>query len=215
VDYKDDPEWKRWRKAALRKVLEEEDDCDEGTKGTTSSTEEGGGVHKTMKKCPMTAPAASVSSSQKSGRTGSSSSSNYCQTYQTQASSQSSKASSRVGSSQSYRTLGSFQSSNNIRPMKPPLPDVGGKETNNDGEMTLEQKAKAYDAYMMGGTNHSENELGSVVNHQQPKKTRTPMHPLVDIPVNILVLTDTEEEDDGSSTLVSILSPLTPCVHVF
>jgi hypothetical protein len=86
VDYKDDPEWKQWRKAASQKVfLKHDDDHDDGTKATTTSKEGRDTVHKTMKEC-RSAASASASSSQKSGRTGSSS---YCKTYTTPASSES------------------------------------------------------------------------------------------------------------------------------
>jgi hypothetical protein len=182
VDYKDDPEWKQWRKAALRKVfLSDDEDYDDSTKATTTSNEGREVVHKTLKKYRMAASAASASSSQKSGRTGSSSS---CQT---------------------YRTPASYQSSRATPAMTPPLYEVHGGNTNKTGgEMTQEQKAKAYDAFMRGN-NQSENGLGGIVlNHHQPGKTPPPL------PEEIVMPTDTEvEESDGSSTLVSILSGVT------
>ena len=178
MDYKDDPAWKQWRKATLQKVfLKDDDDHDDGTRVTTGSEERRDLVHQTMKKMASAASAASTSTSQKSGRTGSSSS---CQT---------------------YRTPASSQSSDPPHVMTPSLYGVCGGNTNKTGgEMTQEQKARAYDAFMRGN-DQSENGLGCVVlNHQGTGKTPPPL------PEEIVVPTDSEvEEDDGSSTLVCIL----------
>ena len=190
MDYKDDPAWKQWRKATLQKVFfKDDDDHDDGTRVTTGSEERKDLVHKTMKKCRMAsaASAVSTSTSQKSGKTGSSSS---CQTYITPA------------SSHSYGAP---------HVMTPPLYAVRGGNTNKTGgEMTQEQKAKAYDAFMRGN-NQSENGLGCVgLNHYPTGKTPPPL------PEEIVVPTDSEvEEDDGSSTLVCILSRVTQHANLF
>jgi hypothetical protein len=95
--------------------------------------------------------------------------------------------------------------------MTPPLYEIRGDNTNKTrGEMTQEQKAKAYYAFMRGN-NQSENGLGCVVlNHHQPGKTPPPL------PEDIVVSADSEvEEDDGSSTLVSILSRATQHANLF
>jgi hypothetical protein len=206
VDYKDDPEWKQWRKAALRKVFlkDDADDYDDGTKATTTSEKRRELVHKSMKKCRMAATAASAASasasatsSQKSGGTGSSTS---CQTYRTPAA--------------------SSQSSNTTHVMTTPLDEVmtpvlyevcGGNTTKTGGEMTQEQKAKAYDAFMRG-SNQSKKEMGCAVrNHQgQPGRTPPPLPEEIVMPTDNVV-----EEDDGSSTLVSILGPATQNANLF
>ncbi len=85
--------------------------------------------------------------------------------------------------------------------MTPSLYGVRGGNTNKTGgEMTQEQKARAYDAFLRGN-NQSENGLGcAVLNHHRTGKTPPPL------PEEIVVPTDSEvEEDDGSSTLVCIL----------
>jgi hypothetical protein len=162
-------------------VFWKEEDYDDVTGTTTTSLEEREVVHKSMKKCQIAASTASASSSQRSGLTGTSSS---CQTYRTPVSYQGSKASSAM-------TL--------------PLEEVPGCSTYMSvGEMTQEEKAKAYDAYVRGN-NQSEKEQGCMV-----QNGRKPGKPPPKLPEEVVVRSDNElEEDDGSSTLVSILSPLT------
>jgi hypothetical protein len=193
VDYKDDPAWKQWRKATLQKVfLKDDDDHDAGTRVTTGSEERRDVVHKTKQKCRMAsaASAASTSTSQKSGRTGSSSS---CQTYRTPASSQSSGA---------------------PQVMTPYVYGVCRGHTNKSGgEMTQEQKAKAYDAFMRGN-NQSQNGLGCVVlNHHRTGKTPPPLPEEIVVPGKIE--SSEVEEDDGSSTLVCIRSCVTQHANLF
>jgi hypothetical protein len=86
-----------------------------------------------------------------------------------------------------------------------PLEEVpGGSTYMSVGEMTQEEKAKAYDAYMRGN-NQSEKEQGCMVQNGRKRGKQPPK-----LPEEVVVQSDNElEEDDGSSTLVSILSPLT------
>jgi hypothetical protein len=186
VDYKDDPTWKRWSKAALQQVwlMTEDDENDDGTKATTTTrdgSDESEVVPRSMKKGRMVASAASVSSSQRSGWTGSSSS---CQTYRTPASQR------------------SFQPTHATTPTPRDCGVQRGDAYKEPGrEMTQEQKAYLYDAYVMG-SNKTEKGLGCVVpNPNQKGKTRQPA-----VPEEVEVPTDNEVlEDDGSSTLVSNL----------
>jgi hypothetical protein len=83
--------------------------------------------------------------------------------------------------------------------------EVGGSRINKTGgNMTQEQKAKAYDDFMRRNE-QPENGLGFVVqNRQQTKKAARPYPEEV-----VMVVDDDVEEDDDSSTVVSILSPAT------
>jgi hypothetical protein len=98
--------------------------------------------------------------------------------------------------------------------MTAPLDEVCGGNTNKaGGEMTQEEKAKAYDAFMRGN-NQSEKGLGCAVqnhlNHCQQGKIPPPL------PEEIVMAPETKvEEDDDSSTLVSIGSPATQYANLF
>jgi hypothetical protein len=209
MDYKDDPEWKQWRNDALRRVLGDDHAREETTKSTASSVEEEEKDPKNMKTWTNAASVYSVSStsSEQSDRTGGSKS---YQSYRTPISQQGSRTAplnSRATSSQEStgkggpRSYQSYHTPESQQVYHTPR-NLGGTKARAGEEMTLEQKAKAYDAFMRG-RKPVETGYGSRVGRQpQPAATNPP--PRVPIPAHIVVSTDTEEKgDDNSSTVIT------------